>query len=201
MAEQTEVEGEVGEQAHVDVEAAKPGVRIGILTISDRASRGEMEDLSGPAIQKAVAKSKLIVAVYACIPDDRKLISRTLRRWADEDLCDCILTTGGTGLSARDVTPESTLRILDQTLPHLSTYIALQGVKSAPTAILSRGIAGARGRTLIVNLPGSPDGAATGARIVAGVATHAVAVLRGDAAHTPAAAPAKASENGAHADL
>jgi molybdopterin adenylyltransferase len=179
--------------------SAKLGVRIGILTISDRASKGEMEDLSGPAIQKALAKSKFIVAVYACIPDDRKQISRTLRRWADEDLCDCILTTGGTGLSERDVTPEATGRVLDRELPHLASHIALSAVKTVPTAVLSRGVAGARGKTLIVNLPGSPDGAASGARILSGIAAHAVSILHGGGHEVSVAAEVSASANGPHA--
>jgi molybdenum cofactor synthesis domain-containing protein len=177
----------------------KPIVRVGILTISDRASHGEMEDLSGPAIQKALTKSKFIVAVYACISDDRKQITRTLRRWSDEDLCDCILTTGGTGLSDRDVTPEATIRALDRVLPHLATQIAMQGVKTVPTAVLSRGLAGARGRTLIVNLPGSPDGAAAGARLLTAVMPHAVAVLRGEGRAEIDPEESAVSANGAHA--
>ena len=143
----------------------KTMIRVGVLTISDRASRGEFVDRSGPAIAEAllaISDSQFAVALTACIADDVKLISHTLKRWADDELCDCILTTGGTGLAERDVTPEATEKVLDQTLPYVAMHLALEGVKTVPTAVLSRGIAGARGRTLIVNLPGSPDGAATG---------------------------------------
>jgi molybdenum cofactor synthesis domain-containing protein len=179
--------------------ASSARVRIGILTISDRASRGEMEDQSGPAIQKALSKSKFVIAVYACIADDRKQITRTLRRWADEDLCDCILTTGGTGLSERDVTPEATARAIDRELPHLATHLALQGAKTVPTAVISRGMAGARGRTLIVNLPGSPDGAAGGGRILSAIVPHAVSILRGGGHGPVTRVDESDSGNGHHA--
>ncbi len=158
--------------------SAEKKVRIGILTVSDRGSRGEIKDESGPAIQAALGTKQFVVAVYACVPDDRKTISRTLRRWADEDLCDCILTTGGTGLSDRDVTPEATERVLDQQLPALALHLALEGAKTVPTAVLSRGIAGSRGGTLIVNLPGSPNGAQNGAKLLAPIIPHAVDVLQ-----------------------
>lgn len=183
------------------IEADTIPLRIGILTVSDRASRGEMEDMSGPAIRKAFAKAAFGVSVYACIADDRKQISRTLRRWADEDLCDCIVTTGGTGLAKRDVTPEATTRILDRALPHLASHLALAGIKTAPTAVLSRGVAGARGRTLIVNLPGSPSGAASGAKLLSAIAAHAVAVLRGEASHPDLNRADAASGDGADADV
>ncbi len=160
----------------------KPAIRVGVLTISDRASRGEMADRSGPAIGEALranSESVFAVTLTACIADEVKLISRTLRRWADDGLCDCILTTGGTGLAERDVTPEATERVLDQTLPYVAMYLALEGVKTVPTAVLSRGVAGARGPTLIVNLPGSPNGAASGAGLLAPIIPHAVAMLQG----------------------
>ncbi len=161
-------------------------IRIGVLTISDRAARSEMADKSGPAIADALREAAageggtaFIIALTACIHDDAKLITRTLKRWSDEQLCDCILTTGGTGLAERDVTPEATEKALDQSLPHLAAHLALEGVKTVPTAILSRGVAGARSRTLIVNLPGSPNGAAAGARLLAPIIPHAVALLQG----------------------
>ena len=170
----------------------KKTIRVGVLTISDRASRGELVDRSGPAIGEALrsnANSMLAVALTACIADDVKLISRTLRRWADDGLCDCILTTGGTGLAERDVTPEATEKVLDQFLPYVAMHLALEGAKTVPTAVLSRGIAGARGRTLIVNLPGSPNGAATGARLLAPIIPHAVALLQGRGQADHGAAP------------
>jgi molybdenum cofactor synthesis domain-containing protein len=160
-------------------------LRIGILTVSDRSSKGERDDLSGPAIQKVAEKHGFDVTQYAIVPDEIEKISETLKTWADQNLCDCILTTGGTGLSKRDVTPEATELVLERQLPHLATEIAMTGADHVPTAVLSRALAGTRGKTLIVNLPGSVNGAREGAEIVFSVAKHAVDVLheQGDKGH------------------
>lgn len=160
--------------------AVKDALRIGVLTASDRCSSGEREDRSGPAVRRVAEELGYIVSVHDCVPDDASRIAETLTNWADGDMCDCILTTGGTGLSERDVTPEATVNVLDKQLPHLAAQIALLGARAVSTAVLSRAVAGTRGTVLIVNLPGSPSGAVDGARIALAVAKHAVEVLHGN---------------------
>jgi len=153
-------------------------IRVGVLTISDRCSRGEREDLSGPAIKESLSTETFVAALEAVVPDDKKIISNTLRRWCDEYECDVILTTGGTGFSPRDVTPEATGKILERAAPNISQFLLWEGLKQTPFAALSRGVAGIRGATLIVNLPGSPSGAKDNTVSLAPLLPHAVDVLR-----------------------
>ncbi len=160
-------------------------IRVGVLTVSDRCSRGEQQDLSGPAIQDALPQDGFVVALQAIVPDDKKAIAETLRRWCDDYACDVILTTGGTGFSPRDVTPEATAKVVERQADNLSQYLLLEGLKHTPFAALSRGVAGTRGRTLIVNLPGSPAGAGDGARSLLPLLPHTVAVLRDEATDHP----------------
>jgi molybdopterin adenylyltransferase len=136
-------------------------VRIGIVTVSDRASRGDYEDRSGPAIRvalRAILKSPWL-EVFRLVPDERPLIEETLKALSDIEGCALIFTTGGTGPSARDVTPEATIAVCEKLLPGFGERMRAASWERVPTAILSRAAAGTRGRCLIVNLPGSPKGA------------------------------------------
>ncbi|MGH8337199.1 MAG: molybdopterin adenylyltransferase [Gammaproteobacteria bacterium] len=138
--------------------SSSPPVKIGRLTISDRASAGVYEDLSGPAIEEALAALFGGTAEFSrlLVPDERPQIASALRRLCDEEHCALVVTTGGTGPAPRDVTPESTLEILEKVLPGFGEIMRVRSFDLAPTSILSRAVAGIRGRSLVINLPGSP---------------------------------------------
>jgi molybdenum cofactor synthesis domain-containing protein len=153
-------------------------LRIGVLTISDRAASGEIEDRGGPALADSVAAHGWETAARATVPDELETIADTLTAWSDLGL-DAILTTGGTGLGPRDVTPEATIRVADTLVPGIAEAIRASSLVETPMAMISRGLAGVRGKTLIVNLPGSPAGATQGMETVATVLEHAVAILHG----------------------
>ena len=156
-------------------------IRAGILTVSDKGFRGEREDKSGEVIRKILEGIGAEVLRYAVVPDEIPDIRESLREWADRDGLDLILTTGGTGFWQRDVTPEATVQVLERRAPGISEAIRAEGRKKTPHAILSRGAAGIRGRTLIVNLPGSPRGAGESLEIVLPALLHGIGILRGDA--------------------
>ena len=153
-------------------------VRIGVLTVSDRVSRGEMEDLGGPAITAVLSGPDFELVHTEIVPDEQDLIAATLIAWADEGL-DVILTTGGTGLGPRDVTPDATERVVDRSVPGIAEALRAEGHKHTAHAMLSRGVAAVRGNTLIVNLPGSPSGAREGAEVLRPVLPHAIAIVHG----------------------
>ena len=167
-------------------------MRVGILTVSDRSFRGEREDLGGPALRRAVcdgwelhareAQQGVEVAATAIVPDERAQIAARLVEWCDGEKLDLILTTGGTGFAPRDVTPEATLGVIERHAPGLAEAIRHESLRITPHAMLSRGVAGIRGRTLIVNLPGSPRGAVESLAVIMPVLPHAVELLREDAA-------------------
>ncbi len=159
-------------------------MKIGRLTVSDRASAGIYEDRSGPAIERGLrevfGESEFVVAV---IPDEQEKISTKLREFADEARCDLIVTTGGTGISARDVTPEATRAVLEKELPGFGELMRMQSFAKVRTAILSRAVAGTRGRSLIVNLPGKPSAVRECLEILAPAIREGVAHLRGQDPH------------------
>ena len=154
-------------------------VRVGILTISDRAAQGIYADESGALLRQQVAERLgWTVARYRVVPDEVEAIQQTLRAWCDEEGLDLILTTGGTGLGPRDLTPEATRPLLEREAPGIAEALRFYGLQRTPFAMLSRGVAGIRGRTLIINLPGSPKAALENLETVAPALPHGLALLR-----------------------
>ena len=157
-------------------------IRFGILTLSDRSSRGERPDSSGPALARLILTENWSVAKQALLPDDESAIRAILSEWADSGEMDVILTTGGTGFSPRDVTPEATRAVIEREAPGLAEAMRASSLKITPHAMLSRIVTGIRKRTLIVNLPGSPKGAVENLQVIVPVLEHAVQLLREDPA-------------------
>jgi molybdenum cofactor synthesis domain-containing protein len=155
-------------------------LRVGILTISDRSARGERLDLSGPALEKAILAYGWLVIWREVLPDDLNVLQSFLATKADDNQVDILLTTGGTGFAHRDVTPEATLAVVQRLAPGLAEAMRAESLKITPHAMLSRGIAGLRGSTLIVNLPGSPKAAAEQLNVIAPALPHAIQLLQED---------------------
>jgi molybdenum cofactor synthesis domain-containing protein len=153
----------------------------GILTISDRGSRGERQDKSGQAIREILSSIDARIADYDIVPDEKELIVEKLVKWADEDNLDVVVTTGGTGLTPRDVTPEATLAVVDRIVPGFAEAMRAESLKKTPHAMLSRAVVGTRGQCLIVNLPGSPKAVRECLQVILPALPHAVETLKGEA--------------------
>lgn len=152
-------------------------LRVGILTASDRSARGQREDVSGPRLAGIIAAQGWAVVRQSVLPDDFWVLRETLTVWADRGDLDIILTTGGTGFSPRDVTPEATLGVIQRQAPGLAEAMRAASLAKTPHAMLSRGVAGMRGSVLILNLPGSPKAAVENLEVVLPVLAHAVELL------------------------
>lgn len=153
--------------------------RVGIITASDKGAAGEREDLSGDAIRELVGNWGYEVASYCLLPDEQELLELEMKRLADEDLCDLILTTGGTGFSLRDVTPEATLAVSERIVPGIPEAIRAYSLRLTKRAMLSRGTAGIRKQALIVNLPGSPKAVKEILEYIVSELEHGLMILKG----------------------
>lgn len=155
-------------------------IKAGILTISDKGFRGQREDKSGPLLAEILTKAGCIVEKQGIVPDEHEKIAECLIEWVDKNDLRLIVTTGGTGVSPTDVTPEAMLKVIKYQIPGMSEAMRAQGLKKTPHAMLSRAIAGVRGSSLIINLPGSPDGARENLAVIIPALNHALAKIAGD---------------------
>ena len=154
-------------------------LKVGILTVSDKGWKGERQDKSGEVIREILSGIDAHIANYDIVPDEENFIAQKLIKWADEDKVDVIVTTGGTGLSPRDVTPEATLSVIDRVVPGFAEAMRAESLKKTPHAMLSRAVAGARGSCLIINLPGSPKAVRECLEPILPALPHAVETLKG----------------------
>ncbi|MDY7079120.1 MAG: molybdopterin adenylyltransferase [Chloroflexota bacterium] len=154
-------------------------IRASVVTVSDKGYAGERDDASGPLLANLLRKMGAEVVSQTIVPDERTEIERTLITLADETQVDIVVTTGGTGPAPRDVTPEATQAVTEREMPGLAEVLRFEGYHKTPLAVISRGVAGIRGQTLIVNLPGSPKAVREGMETLAPILPHAVKMLRG----------------------
>jgi molybdopterin adenylyltransferase len=161
-------------------------IRAGVVTVSDKGYAGEREDSSGPLLAELLRKMGVQIVQQTIVPDEQAEVRRTLIVLADEARLDLIVTTGGTGPAPRDVTPEATRTVIEREMPGLAEVLRFEGYRQTPLAVISRGVAGIRGRTLIVNLPGSPKAVREGMETLTPILPHAIRMLRGvDTEHRP----------------
>jgi molybdopterin adenylyltransferase len=156
-------------------------INVGVLTVSDKGSQGKREDKSGETIKEFFSQMDAKVVEYAIVPDEKELIKKKLTEWSDSGKVDIIVSTGGTGLTPRDVTPEATLDIIDKVVPGFAEMMRAESFKKTPNAMLSRAVSGVRKRTLIINMPGSPKAVRECLDVVKPALPHAVETLRGEA--------------------
>lgn len=161
-------------------------IQAAVLTISDSAYQGSRHDRSGPAVRERLEQLGWSVAAMEVLPDEEEMISERLRTLADGNQVSAIFTTGGTGVAARDVTPEATRNVIEREIPGIGEWMRAKGRHSTPLAVLSRGIAGTRGRVLIVNLPGSPRGAVESLNAIVDLVPHILDLLSGNTEHLAA---------------
>ncbi len=154
-------------------------LKAGILTVSDKGWRGERQNRSGEVIKEILSQTGVSIANYDIVPDEKKSITGKLIQWADKDKVDVILTTGGTGLGPRDVTPEATLSVVDRVAPGFAEAMRAESLKKTPYAMLSRAVVGTRGRCLIINLPGSPKAVRECLETILPALPHAMETLKG----------------------
>ena len=154
--------------------------RAAAITVSDKGYAGQREDKSGPLLQELLRSQGYEVVYHAIVPDDKGQIAALLRHLADNSGADLIVTTGGTGAAPRDVTPEATHEVIEREMPGLAELIRMEGYKTSPFAVLSRGVSGIRGASLIINLPGSPKAVQEGMAILESVLGHALQMLKGE---------------------
>lgn len=155
-------------------------IRVGVLTASDKGSQGLREDVSGPTIASRVSQIPGEVVYTVIVPDDRETIARELRKMADEMDLHLVLTTGGTGMSMRDITPEATKDVIDRDMPGIPEAMRAKSMTITPRGMLSRAVAGIRKQTLIINLPGSPKAVAECLDVILPVLEHGIQILRGE---------------------
>jgi molybdopterin adenylyltransferase len=162
-------------------------MRVAILTVSDAGARGERKDTSGDAVAAWCASRGYELSARSLVPDESGAIVASLLDWCDRDVADLVLTTGGTGLSPRDITPEATRAVIERDAPGIAERVRVMCMQSFPRAALSRGLAGVRARTLVINLPGSTGGVRDGLAALDAIIEHAVQITRGESTdHSPA---------------
>jgi molybdenum cofactor synthesis domain-containing protein len=155
-------------------------MKTGILTISDKGARQERIDTSGPAVGEVLKSIGAVIEKYEIIPDEKEVIAHKLVEYADDLRLDLVVTTGGTGVAPRDVTPDATRMVIEKEIPGMAEAMRIESLKKTPHAVISRATAGIRGRTLIINLPGSPRGATENLRTILRAIPHAVLKIQGD---------------------
>ena len=154
-------------------------MKIAILVASDKGSRGERRDESGKVIAEMMRRFRAKVVAYDIVSDDKDIIAKKLKHYSDKLKADIVITTGGTGLGPRDVTPEATLSVIERDVPGLAEYMRLEGLKKTRRSILSRGVCGMRKKTLIINLPGSPKGVKESLGLIIDIIPHALHMMAG----------------------
>lgn len=168
-------------------------ISVGIITASDKGSRGEREDRSGEVIREIVEANGFVVKDYVILPDEREQLAQQMKAWCDSEFVDLILTTGGTGFSKRDCTPEATLDVIEKRVPGIPEAMRYYSLQITPRAMLSRSEAGIRKNTLIINLPGSPKAVKENLESIIGSLKHGIDILKGSASEC--AMPIKEDES------